>query len=623
MTTLDEILSFFSQNQIPILPCFGILNGICTCKRGAQCPSPGKHPLMFRWQMLASCDKDVIKGWLSGNGKPVNLAIRTGTRNSLNGKYLVGTDLDLVDHPMKEKLSQYSTTVTQQSGSGGAHAFYWSDLPIRNSVQLVDEKMDIRGSGGIIVIAPSIHKSGNQYRFTCDLKTTQIQDLPDFIVKKLRISSAKTKKTEREAEKPTELSTPKNSELFNQWSQLSIPTIRNALLNGKKVPNGVRNATMHRLLSSDRARGIPTSARLMIKAIEYLPGFENPETLAEELDVIVKSVMRYPAYNNSYEKVNELYVGWLGKNGYKPEYSVEFLEELDRKFFNTLEPASSIDNGFPLAEIAERRAAFMKAAGVTKFATYKPQLLAKKLLSLGIQRRRTSKSNNWQVRFKEVMELNPTTATCETESMNMLEMTTSRQDQEKTTSKNLKDGDIIEVNGKKVRVELLHTQVPVKTHPREFLYQGRKGYEYNKALLQLLSRMTEEQKDELADEEEGTLLMDKEKTVEWMMSTKPGDVIGVVENLYIVLPPPHPEYADADLDLFVVKAKVIPGKPGFYQSVDGMEPKLLTVWQLDHARELGMLDILWRDGKPYNCPEFEDMTVVITHPLDEQRTQNK
>jgi hypothetical protein len=30
-----------------------------------------------------------------------------------------------------------------------------------------------------------------------------------------------------------------------------------------------------------------------------------------------------------------------------------------------------------------------------------------------------------------------------------------------------------------------------------------------------------------------------------------------------------------------------------------------------------MLDILWRDGKPFGEPEFQDMTVVLLHDLDE------
>jgi putative DNA primase/helicase len=604
-SSFEEIIEFFCSNNIPILPCHGInSDGSCTCKKGGRCPSPGKHPLVFRWQLVASCDKQTVLSWIGSGTKSVNLAIRTGMKNPNNGKYLVGTDLDLVDHPMKERLSRYSTTITQRSGSGGSHAFYWSELPIRNSVQLVDEKVDIRGSGGIMVIAPSRHKSGNCYEFTCDLKTTQIQDLPEFLIRKLKVAlSRKPTKTE---EKQPKKSVSSSSELLKFWNQRSVTLIKTALLNGEKVPIGARNATMHRLLSSDRARGVPTFLKLMEKAKEYLPGFEEPDSFMDEIEGIVKSVMRYPAYNNSHEKVNELYLGWLGKNGYKKEHTLEMLNELDKKFFETLEPSSSLELGVSLKEITERRTKFMKLSGLNRFATYRPQLLAKKLLELGIQKKRTSKGNHWLVRFKNEIPLDVPEPLCKnTKIMESLEMTTELNDESK--KKGLKDGDIIEHKGKKVRVELIHTQAKTTVHPREHLYQGRTGYDYNKAMMNLMSRMTEEQMENL---ETNTLVMNQEATQEWLDKVKSGDVIGVVSNLYLV---------DNIQDcIYCTKAK--PTKtPGCYETFG--TTIAIPKSSIDHARELGLLDILWREGKPFGVPETRDMTIVLLHDLEDSDNQ--
>lgn len=575
---------------------------------------------MFRWQMVANCDKDVIMSWIGSGNKPVNLAIRTGMKNRENGKYLVGTDLDLVDHPMKQRLERYSKTVTQQSGSGGDHAFYWSKLPVRNSVELVDDKMDIRGSGGIMVIAPSKHKSGNQYKITCDLKTTEIQDLPDFLEQRLRIAVAK--KRDRPTEQLAVRVPTAPSQVIKFWNDRSIASIKNALTNGEKIPVGARNTTMHRLLSSDRAKGVPTSVKLLEKAKEYLSSFQDPESFLDELDGIVKSVMRYPAYNNSHEKVNELYLGWLGKNGYKKETTLETLEMLDKKFFESLEPSSSIDNPVSLSDISERRARFMKEAGLNKFATYRSQLLAKKLQALGIQKKRTSKGNHWLVKFKEI-PLESVQVPCNNTGIMKGSLAMATKELNDDSKKNLKDGEIIDWNGKKVRVELIKTQVKNTTHPREHLYQGRTGYDYNKAMMDLMSRMTEEQMEELAKGSQSGLLMDKEKTVEWMLSVKPGDVIGVVKDLYLVQEPAYPDDFDPDLELFVARAKPVKGKPGTFESVSDSSVPLLTVWELDHARELGLLDILWRDGKPYGIPETRDMTVVLLHDLEEQTSRKK
>lgn len=620
MMNLEATIEFFSRNQIPILPCYGIQDGVCTCKRGPDCPSPGKHPLMFRWQMTATCDKDTILRWVGTGAKPINLAIRTGVRNTENGKYLVGTDLDLVDHPMKVRLERYSRTVTQRSGSGGDHAFYWSDLPIRNSVQLVDEKMDIRGSGGIMVIAPSMHKSGRAYEFTCDLRRTEIQDLPDFLVKKLRIAVSEKHRKQRE---PKESSSPISardaSRLIKFWGEKSINAIRSNIESGEKVPMGARNATMHRLLSSDRAKGIPTTAKLIAKAYEYLPGFESPDDFIDEIEGIVKSVMRYPAYNNSHEKVNELYLGWLGKKGFKKNYDLETLESYDKMFFESLEICSDIDGVMTsLKEITEKRAEFLKAKGVTNFATYRSQLLSKKLLSMGVTKKKVAKGNFWMVRFKSNSVDSPSIS-CNTQHAHnlpegRLDMTEELKDE--TQKKKLKDGDIIERNGKKFRVELINTQTKVKTHPREHLYLGKTGYDYNKALLALMPRMTEDMMEQF---ETGDLVMDADKTLELLSQVKIGDVIGVRHQRYQVV---HGSELDPMNSLPVNKVK--PTKTeGVYEPMESRSVEFLKFGEIDHARELGLLDILWRDGKPYGVDEFQDMTVVLLHDLDDPDSKKK
>jgi hypothetical protein len=376
------------------------------------------------------------------------------------------------------------------------------------------------------------------------------------------------------------------------------------------IPLGVRNVTMHRLLSSDRAKGVPTSAQLMAKAKGYLQGFQDPESFEEELETIVKSVMKYPAYNNSHEKVNELYIGWLRKNGHKKEYDLETLDEFDKRFFSTLEPCSEIDGWVSLAHIAKMREDFLKSCGLRKFATYKPQLLAQKLRDLGIPRRRTSKGNGWAVRIKQNPVQTPQLV-CQNEGMmERLNMADELKDEAK--KKGLKDGDIIEYHGRKVKVELLKSQVKTKAHSREHLYQGRTGYDYNKAMMALLPRLNEEMVDLL---EKNELVMDQEKTKAWMDQVKVGDIIGVRCERYRVkdgcMLSPWP-------CLPVNKVAPVERKPGEFREIDPDQPvEFLLMGQIDHARELGMLDILWRDGKPFGEPEFQDMTVVLLHDLDE------
>lgn len=600
---LEEIIDFFIKNEIPILPCHGIQDGQCTCRKGKDCSSPGKHPLWSNWQILASLEKDKILAWIgTGNkAKPINLAIATGRKNHTNGKYAMVVDLDMVNHNMLHRLQAHGQTVTQRSGSGGNHALYWSKSCIRSSVQLVEEKVDTRGYGGIAVIAPSLHKSGNFYEFTCDLKHTEIQDLPPFLEKQLRIAQAEARNKKAKKNKP---SPGESSDLSKAWAKKSVTEIRDDLNKGIRVPLGVRNITLHRLLSSDRARGAQTSLELLTKAQGYSQGFEDPGSMQPELDSIVKSVMRYPAYNNSHEKVNEVYFGWLKKNGYKSAATMDTLESLDKAFFETLEP--SLDGGVALSYIAKEREDFLRGRGIPRFATYKPQLLAKKLESLGIAKRRTAKGNLWCVKINSV-SVQSITPACHDLREEVLEMTAPKELKDENKAKEVKDGDIIDHNGQKVRVEVVKTQTKVKEHSREHLYQGRRNYDYNKAMTALLGRVTDEQIDAL---ETGTLVMDRQKTEAWMSQVKVGDVIGVTVDRYLV----EKTHGDA---LKAVRATAVKDTPGSYVPTDGAPLVSLLMGDIDHARELGLLDILWRDGKPFGEDEFKDMTVYLLHSLDE------
>jgi hypothetical protein len=201
--------------------------------------------------------------------------------------------------------------------------------------------------------------------------------------------------------------------------------------------------------------------------------------------------------------------------------------------------------------------------------------------------------------------------------MESLGMATELNDESK--KKGLKDGDVIEHKGRKVRVELIQAKVKNTEHPREHLYQGRTGYDYNKAMINLMSRMTEEQMEELAAESSNTLLMDEKKTCEWVRSLQPGDLVGVIQQLYLVQ---NVEGFEDTKLLHLAKAKRL--GPGDYavENYNG-EVSYLSIYELDHARELGLLDILWRDGKPFGVPETRDMTLVLLHDLEEPNHKQK
>ena len=379
--TLATISQVILDNQLYILPLYSIQNNQCTCGK-QDCTSPGKHPLFkYNWKVIASNKPEKITEWFSAH-KKMNFGLATGRYSKTTKKYLVVVDVDAIEHPILHELPQ---TFSYRTGSGGHHLWFWSQYPIKNSVSLLADKVDVRGTDGYVVIPPSNHRKGNYN----NINNLPIADLPKDVVSKLFDNKPKAVKAKKTQVKPTTD--------CSVWSIETVDKVRE-MMKTTPVPEGVRNTVMHRLLSSDRARGAQRT-ELETNAHSYLQYFYKPQEFSGEIDMVVQSVMRYPAYNNSHEKVNELYVAWLKKNR-KTKLTTEevsSLETQDKTFFSMLQVADIKQERATLDQITKARLDYLKGVGLEHISNYKPQLLAKKLIDLGFQRHRTAKGNFWNV----------------------------------------------------------------------------------------------------------------------------------------------------------------------------------------------------------------------------------
>lgn len=138
--------------------------GRCTCGRDCG-KSAGKHPVSTRWQTerldLGRLERQLQQHWR------YNIGLRMGPQP--NGGYLVAIDVDgplsLLD-PLIAKVGPLPPTLTARTGGGGTHLLYWAPVPVRNRVGLVRSdagQVDIRSRGGLIVVSPSRHRSGDYY----------------------------------------------------------------------------------------------------------------------------------------------------------------------------------------------------------------------------------------------------------------------------------------------------------------------------------------------------------------------------------------------------------------------------------------------------------------------------
>ena len=137
-----------------------------------------KVPRIRRWQERGTTDTDTILGWFKGRPDD-NLGL-------LTGKGIVALDLDAGGFEsyarLTEKWGQFPETATAETGSGGKHILLRVSRPVRNRVRVLDG-VDIRGDGGQIVVAPSIHpETGKPYVWVRHPREG-IAEAPDWFVR--------------------------------------------------------------------------------------------------------------------------------------------------------------------------------------------------------------------------------------------------------------------------------------------------------------------------------------------------------------------------------------------------------------------------------------------------------
>jgi hypothetical protein len=161
---LDAALAY-AEEGLSVLPLHSVQKAVCSCSKGAACTRAGKHPRLARWQEKATCDPAQLRAWWS-NWPEANIGIALG-----QGQRLVALDIDGEEGrgslaELEATHGPLPTTRRSRSGSGvGAHLLFRipEHLEIPGNRQKMLPGLDVRGRGGQIVVAPSLHRSGGVY----------------------------------------------------------------------------------------------------------------------------------------------------------------------------------------------------------------------------------------------------------------------------------------------------------------------------------------------------------------------------------------------------------------------------------------------------------------------------
>ena len=141
----------------------------------AVLPLNGKLPRTEHGVKDASTDPVKIKGWLTV-WKDANIGIATGAKSGL-----VVLDLDGPEGEESVKGKHIPPCPQQRTGKGTHFFFQHPGKPIGNKVRLLPG-VDIRGDGGYVVLAPSLHACGVRYEWTIPPDGEAPPSMPEWLI---------------------------------------------------------------------------------------------------------------------------------------------------------------------------------------------------------------------------------------------------------------------------------------------------------------------------------------------------------------------------------------------------------------------------------------------------------
>jgi hypothetical protein len=168
-----------------LVPLYGVVEPeVCTCWKGKDCGTPGKHPSGGEaWHLSATNDEDEVLSWFD-NGRPVNVGLLLGPKSGVIDVELDGDDAKAA---WDELGLGEIWTPTYRAGRGPHRLFRWQeDLPAVavRKVMGIEVRIGNGGKAAQSVVPPSTHHTGIRYEWVPGLSPddVELQTLPERLL---------------------------------------------------------------------------------------------------------------------------------------------------------------------------------------------------------------------------------------------------------------------------------------------------------------------------------------------------------------------------------------------------------------------------------------------------------
>ena len=156
---LADLAAAYAARGWAVIPLFGLREGVCTCRDGKNCTSPGKHPKWSGWQNKGVTEPGEAAVMFLDNPTD-NLGVVCGASE------LIVVDIDSEEG--ERTAAQWSLPPTLEARTRrGRHLYFRARGQTINSVKF--SGLDVKAGNGFVVAPPSARVDGGRYEWANDL----------------------------------------------------------------------------------------------------------------------------------------------------------------------------------------------------------------------------------------------------------------------------------------------------------------------------------------------------------------------------------------------------------------------------------------------------------------------